>query len=337
MSREKKIPVVGLDNLIPPYRSYKFFTFGEGDDARPLTVEDERHGLGRGEVKKFRLADAWWLAEAATLVYDDPATTVRDTFRAAGFDDVKFVNNSASDTQVFVAHNARHVVVAFRGTESGQRAGEVDFSHIFMDAATNANFKRVAFGGAGAGEVHRGFKRAVESVWGELSAHLSSLRDGRRAFWLTGHSLGAALATIAAAKATELPGFDLRGLYTFGSPLVGDKAFKTYFETALRKAFKTDYYRFVHQQDIVTTVPPSAFGFAHVGSLRQISSDGRIRDGVGMLEQFTNLLSGVLMRSFDVFGSVNSRVTFFIPEQLKHHVPTLYATHIWNAHVREVG
>ena len=337
MSREQKIPVVTLDNLIPPYKSYKFFTFGEGADARPLKVDDVGHGLGIGAPKKFSLADAWWLAEASTLVYDDPLTTVRNTFRAAGFDDVKFVNNSASDTQVFVAHDARRVVVAFRGTESGPRAGEVDFSHIFMDAATDAKIKRVAFGGAGAGTVHRGFKGAVESVWGELSAHLSGLRDGRREFWLTGHSLGGALAAIAAAKAAELPGFDLRGLYTFGSPLVGDKAFKTFFETALRKTFKTDYYRFVHQQDIVTTVPPSGFGFEHMGSLKHISGDGRIRDGVGMLEQFTNLLSGVLRRSFDAFGSVNSRVAFFIPEQLKHHVPTFYATHIWNAHVREAG
>lgn len=339
MSSTKKIPEVGPGNLIPPYRNYKFFTFGEGEDSRPLKIDDARHGLGRDSAKGFSTADAWWLADAATLVYDDPRTFVPDTFRAAGLGDVKFIESAKSDTQVFVAAGGEHAVVAFRGTETGRRTGETDFKHIFIDVLTDANFKLVNFDGAAAskGRVHSGFKEAVESVWGDLSAHLASLGGGGRKFWLTGHSLGAALATVAAAKAAHLPGFDLRGLYTYGSPLVGDAAFKREFEALLKDRFGLSYYRFVHGRDIVTTVPPPLFGFTHVGTLKHIERSGRVREGVGALEGAANFLGGLLRRSYDLFGSVNSRVAAFIPEQLQDHVPTLYATHLWNAHVAEAG
>jgi triacylglycerol lipase len=335
MGREKKRPVITRQNLVPPY-DYPFFTFG--DEGTPLKVDDPRHGLGLGPAKEFRMADAWWLAEAATLAYDDLAH-VRPAFEAAGFEHVELISDPGSDTDLYVAHNSRHVVVAFRGTESGLRRGETDFTHILLDIASDARFRPVAFGGdARKGRVHGGFQRGLDSVWPRLKSHLEPLRDGSRIFWFTGHSLGGALATLATAKAAEVAGFDLRGLYSIGSPRVGDSAFKSFFEGLLRDRYRMSYYRFVHQQDIVTTVPPPpVFPFAHVGTLKQIKENGQITDGVGTLEQLTNLLSGVLRRSFDVFGSINPQVTKFIPEQLQQHVPTFYTTHIWNAHIRQAG
>ncbi len=340
MGKEKKVPVIGLNNLVPPYRDYPFFTFGDEPENR-LKVGDARHGLGLGAPKAFSLADAWWLAEASMLTFDDQDTVVPRTLLAAGFDEVRLVD-CALDTQVFVAVNARHAVAIFRGTESSVRAGTLDFEHVFLDLATDAKFRRVAFDEADArkGRVHRGFKGAVDAeggVWRELSAHLLSLNDGRRAFWFTGHSLGAALATVAAAKAAELPGFDLRGLYTYGSPLVGDAAFKRYFEGLMRDRFGIEHYRFVYERDIVTSVPPAAFGFVHAGTLKHIRRGGAVLGAVGASESLRNFLAGLFRRSFDASGSVHSLVAGFIPEQLKDHVPTFYTTNIWNAHVREAG
>jgi triacylglycerol lipase len=337
MGREKKRPEISSKNLLPPY-NYPFFTFGD-EEQNHLRVDDPLHGLGLGPAKEFSMADAWWLAEAATLSYDN-LPRVRAAFEAAGFEHVELINDLATDTELYVAHNSRHVVVAFRGTESGLRRGETDFTHILIDLAVSvARFKPAPFAGdPRKGKVHSGFQLGVDAVWDKLRSHLELLRDGRRVFWFTGHSLGAALATLAAAKAADIAGFDLRGLYSIGSPRVGDSTFKAFFEGLLRDRYRMGYFRFVHQQDIVTTVPPPPlFPFTHVGTLKQIKANGEITDGPGMLEQATNLLSGVLRRSFDVFGSVNPLVTKFIPEQLQQHVPTFYTTHIWNAHIRQVG
>jgi predicted lipase len=72
-----------------------------------------------------------------------------------------------------------------------------------------------------------------------------------------GHSLGAALATLAADR---LP--DVQGLYTFGSPRVGDKGFQAH--------FRVKAYRLVNGKDIVPTVPGEG-PFRHVGELIPIA------------------------------------------------------------------
>ena len=71
------------------------------------------------------------------------------------------------------------------------------------------------------GKVHRGFKAALSEVWTSLEKHISNLHRNNLKIWLTGHSLGAALATLAADRLGNA-----QGLYTFGSPRIGDRDFK---------------------------------------------------------------------------------------------------------------
>lgn len=335
MSTQKPIPQVDLNNLVPPYKNYKYFVDGEG---KPLTVGSVPHSFKSGS-KSFAMVNAWWLAEASTLVYDEP-DFVANTFKSAGLPDMKLFDKG--DTQCFVASNNDLVVVAFRGSETGMRRGDHDFQHIFNDLATNSNFKMDFFDeNKKRGRVHSGFKKAIDEVWKGsegLAAYLARLKaDGRsRTFWFTGHSLGAALATLAVAKCDALQGFDVHGLYNYGSPLVGDADFKNYFGGVLKK-FQMEHYRFVDDQDIITVIPPDGFGYRHVGSLRLIKPNGEISGGIGAMDGFLNFLSGVFRRAFDSFGTVNSRVVRFIPDQLRDHVPTIYATRIWNAHARETA
>src|SRR5207245_4725403 len=96
--------------------------------------------------------------------------------------------------------------------------------------------------------------------------------------FFTGHSLGAALASLAAARCILDP--DLKNsrpesLYTFGSPRVGDKAFGT----ALQGLF---HCRLVNDKDIVTIVPPVMLvggiaKFQHVGRMHRIEPDGHLQ------------------------------------------------------------
>jgi len=346
MSERKTVPVITRDNLIPPYPEYKFFV---SDDAGTrVDVNDPKDGFDRA-TRDFRMVNAWWLADASTLVYDEPAAVERE-FRAAGFTRVTLVGSAEAhllgrnDTQCFVASNGDLVVVAFRGTETGmreppdrdpqERRRPPDFTHIFNDIATDLDFKLVRFDDAdrGKGRVHSGFKRAVDDVWEALKSQLAGLRDGRRTFWFTGHSLGAALAVLAAARAAALPDFKIHGLYTYGNPLTGDKDFVKFLDGALAR-HGAGYFRFVDNRDIVTTIPPEAFGYRHTGTLKHIDERGEIGGGPGVLKSIENFGRGLFRRAFDIFGTVNPPVSKLIPEQLRDHVPTLYATHIWNAHV----
>lgn len=340
MSGTKQLP--SLKNLRPPYPDYRdrFFT---DENNVALRVDDARHGF-RHAAKGFAMINAWWLAEAAGLVYDN-LDVIAQRFAAAGVERVELLDTrDRADTQCFVASNRDFAVVAFRGTESDNRVGEEeDFKHIFNDIQTDANFKPVAFGGAGTGRVHTGFKNALDAVWPRLAAHLSELTDDRRTFWFTGHSLGGALATLAAARSGELPGFAAHGLYTFGSPLVGGADFRAHFDGVLRR-FGIEHYRFVNNQDIVPLVPPETilagvppklFRYGHVGALKFIDRDGHIGNGLGPLARILNFFGSLANRASGLFNKSNPPSVRFVPGRLKDHVPMFYATHIWNAHVKE--
>jgi hypothetical protein len=99
---------------------------------------------------------------------------------------------------------------------------------------------------------------------------------------LTGHSLGAALATLAGASGA-LP--TAVALYSFGSPRVGDACFRD-----CLTAQNLGMHRFVHGNDVVTTLAPEGWlGFTHVGNALHIT-----RDGSGLDDVETNL-AGVLI------------------------------------------
>src|SRR5262245_57298511 len=106
----------------------------------------------------------------------------------------------AKGSQGLVAADDTTCVVAFRGTETD------DPTDLFADV----NFRLAPW--EPGGQVHEGFATAFRQVEADVRAHLPA----DRRLLLTGHSLGAALATLAA---TVWPG---DALYTFGSPRVGN-------------------------------------------------------------------------------------------------------------------
>ena len=134
--------------------------------------------------------------------------------------------------------------------------------------------------------------------------------------WFTGHSLGDALATLAAFRYENA-----RGTYTFGSPRVGDKIFKN--------AFHTRTYRFVNNCDIITRMPPPVL-YKHVGELKYIDSNGVIDSESNRWERITNPVLSKISHVFNSLGRTGGGLSVLIPDDIVDHVPTLYATHIWN-------
>lgn len=186
-------------------------------------------------------------AEFSRLAYADEST-VRAALARVGFAATGFFGGESAGarltqrgTQGFVARHAGLglTVVAFRGTESDK----------FEDLVSDLSTLPVAH--PGGGRVHRGFWRAYEPIRERLAA-LVAPRDAT--LLITGHSLGAALATLAAADLTPAK------LVTFGSPRVGDAAFAARLAGLVIR-------RYVGCCDVVTRVPPEQFDESHLATL----------------------------------------------------------------------
>ena len=92
--------------------------------------------------------------------------------------------------------------------------------------------------------VHEGFVLALASVWDKISVPLREMvEQKRRKIWITGHSLGGALAT------RRLLNMQIGQIetHTFGQPRVGDKV--------MCQQITSPFYRFAYASDPVTFVP----------------------------------------------------------------------------------
>lgn len=167
-----------------------------------------------------------------------------------------FVADDGIGTQAFIVAAANGTgLLVFRGSEQQLNDWLVNFNTRRSD-------------GPG-GFVHRGFRDALEAVWTPIRAQLAARKV--RDLWISGHSLGGALAVLAAARCVlgdsstgeGLPESGLRvcGVYTYGQPRVGDWQFAAAYEDAL--GLKT--FRFVNRDDVVPRVPLASTGFRHVG------------------------------------------------------------------------
>ena len=190
------------------------------------------------------LESAWRLAVLAEIAYrDDPAACLLEfvdhyrrleVFREAG-------------AFGFVVSDEQNIVVALRGTDEA------------ADWITNLKTAQIrGYGGA----VHRGFADAFALLWPHIQSQFDELCDNHQTLWITGHSLGGALATILAAKLAA-EGFEPYMTCTFGSPRV--------FSPKAASAYLPRLYRFVNKGDLVPSVPPPLtlpwYRYSHTGSL----------------------------------------------------------------------
>jgi triacylglycerol lipase len=185
------------DDLLNPGKATDFFARREFPPFDPTTNE-------------YSPVNALWLAELSRLIYRDPpiplppgnnfpsgSTYIRHVF---------FVDQG-TDTQAMLVEfdgATPFAALVFRGTEQ----------HI-KDIKTDLMVGKITLGRKKV-EVHEGFQIALDSVWGKIKPELDALTCP---IFFTGHSLGAALATLAAAKLAP------KALYTYGSPMVGNQAF----------------------------------------------------------------------------------------------------------------
>ena len=184
--------------------------------------------------------------------FDEPKA--RAGVEALALGDVRFVDKIG--TQALVCGDGERLFLAFRGTDPDPR-----------DWITDGRFNPVP--GELGGRVHSGFRAALDAVWPELSDMVAN--RGERVVWVTGHSLGAALATLAAARIVESGG-EVAGVYTFGQPRTGLSDFRSAYDAKL----KNITFRVVNHIDLVTRVPLLIQGYRHIGRMVYFDHDAKM-------------------------------------------------------------
>lgn len=220
----------------------------------------------------FSANNARILGQAAAMAYEERLACERWAVKQ-GFTPGTLECFDAHDTQGFVVQNDDAVVVAFRGTQprhpvdwlSDGRVVQVPWAHTV-------------------GKVHKGFYDALRVVWSGGQALPRRLVDrGGRTVWITGHSLGGALAELCAARASFDPAITsipIQGVYTFGQPRVGDDAFAT----LLHQKLGARTFRFVNDRDIVPRVPFFSMGYRHYGNQTYFDKVGEAVDAISSVE-----------------------------------------------------
>ncbi|MEK7485241.1 MAG: lipase family protein [Planctomycetota bacterium] len=203
--------------------------------------------------REYSPVNAWWLMELCRLSYKNNRAKRREILDTVDLREIEFFNNEGTQCSIIEPldpKTPKFGIIVFRGTDE------------FKDWLANLDSIPVEWfpGYSEKGNAHKGFADALDYVWNEsvddkLWLHVKDyLTQAKHPFFYTGHSLGGALATLAASLIPP------EAAYTFGSPRVGNKAFKENLKGI-------NIFRVANHSDVVPTVPPSTrlFSFDHVG------------------------------------------------------------------------
>jgi triacylglycerol lipase len=216
-------------------------------------------------------------------------------------------------TQCWLATNDDHVVCAFRGTEAPTSLdGLKDW--LLADAMNLLILPEGRMGTdlAAAGvdaRFHKGFVDALSAIWPQVQEAIEAeMKKQDRPLWLTGHSLGGALALLAT-WLCDRKTINVHQVYTFGAPMIGNKVVAAAFD----KAFPEKIFRFVNLTDPVPMLPTLSL-VANDYDHCQKAMDVGAAEGQGLAGLFTDLagktVGGALIGSLinDFWAGITARV-----------------------------
>ena len=330
------LPPKDWEHLFYPARDYQYFR-----EPQPFT--------GTADVQKpsdvCTPNTAAWMTDAAVLAYGrsgpDPIPPLKfDDFLSKAGLKVHLIGDwggTAKGTQGYFAYNSKFAVLSFRGTEKSDWTDLlVDLTAIPVkeDWSSHLPSQRektlfhlnlgTPLHSLSANEigVHSGFQLALNTVWEDVKRWVDDYHTKQPGspIFFTGHSLGAALATLAIARFEGLNS----ALYTFGSPRVGN----TTFCDRVRSRAPLGIYRTVDNQDFVTTVPPQDHAYDHTSGLVVIDAAGTVQTGGtgsrdGGLIDVARILGTAALAAVDYAGRQPP------PPELADHSPGRYCYFMW--------
>ena len=262
----------------------------------------------------FNIFNAWWLAEISRLIYHNNFFNDENIqLGCFNFEIIGYIENKNTSTHVAilkVIQDKPCLVIVFRGTD------EVDDWNINLHAYQSSFDSR--------GKVHSGFKKAYLSIKDELHEYLNQCS---LPLFITGHSLGAALATLATSELQSNENLD--SCYTFGSPRTGNKVFVDSIKCK-------QIYRVVNNCDVVTTVPINFAGieYKHIGSPYLIDDKGVLLEGMSEDEIYSYQKSKLEdLKEYalsKVFNNEIKSIKDDLPHFLASHSPINYVAILQN-------
>lgn len=167
------------------------------------------------------------------------------TLKKLGF--IRVDEFSVDSMYAFVASNDSTVVVAFRGTNADEVQDWLVDARITRDPVRD-------------GKIHRGFYRSTQGMLERLVTTANEHGGATKQLWVTGHSLGGAMALVFTYNVLLQGNIKPAGVVTFGQPMVVNGGLAQFLNNELRGR----YLRFVHGGDLVPRVFPT---FSHCGNL----------------------------------------------------------------------
>jgi len=220
----------------------KFNPFPLGDSKQMNVFKKAVEKVIKNEKKKSVVSSL-----VSTLIYDH-SKEEQKLINDLGLLNYKLVKPFDNEgTQAFIAANdaKKLLVLAFRGTEATS----------IRDIKADINARTVPTNNGG--KAHKGFTKAYQAVSAEVQDFINqdTYKDYR--LFITGHSLGGALASMAAKNLYHRGG--IAACYTFGSPRVGTIEWTG--------GLRSSIYRFVNATDCVTLMPPGGTAVSAIAYL----------------------------------------------------------------------
>jgi triacylglycerol lipase len=206
----------------------------------------------QARAKEFSAVNAWWLSELCRLIYRKDASEGVDLLGQASRNDF-LAGVGLVERQFFSGPTTQGALVETVEVGDGAFAALVFRGTSGRLSNWLSNLDMVASQWPSGGNVHRGFSNILMELWDTIA---TALEATEKPLYYTGHSLGGALATLAASLRPP------RAVYTFGAPRIGDAEFA---QTLAR----VPVFNIFNPKDIVTELPPfnRRSRFTHAGTI----------------------------------------------------------------------
>jgi pimeloyl-ACP methyl ester carboxylesterase len=247
----------------------------------------------RGAGGRFCVEDAAVCLEIAYQAYYDESPEQRtasgfgvmdrERIERWGHTIAEFISETENDTHVIVTRSAGVIVVAMRGTASFENAmTDLKMSMVLLPKPQHESVFPEP-------RVHKGFFIAFTYVWPRILGAVRAAEKAARAaghrdveVMCCGHSLGGALATLAALYLRwSLPADVAIQMISFGSPRVGSYSFARLYDRCVPHSW-----RVVCDRDIVASLPKFGFMYKHAGTEVMIDRRGNIIADQSYVERF---------------------------------------------------
>jgi len=242
---------------------------------------DLNPALFKKDFSSYDRQTAIYCAQLAEVAYWDPSEieiliTKLNTLYPNYNHRFEFVEDKKSGTQLIFFGTNEYMVIAFRGTEFTK-----EFKDIVLDAKFFRYYQETGYSNLPSG--HGGFRRSIinliddEHIFDKLRAFQNTCNvknEPNFPVYTTGHSLGAALATLII-EPLYTEQFHFSGCYNFAPPLVIDKT-----ETpALSAKYNLIVYDIVNYLDYVPRAGKSSRKYlGRIGKFYRICESGFIND-----------------------------------------------------------